>query len=98
MMHRNSVVENPDNTSPVKRVTHDSSPSYPLLHELVAVNPNGTLAPLSLIQSMYYGSAFDKLVHKLSRVHYEAEQLEKSLGTRLLLHPSMICLLIYFVQ
>ena len=88
IVHRDNVIENPEHPSPAKRaVTDDSSPpSYPLLHELVAINPDGTLAPLSLIQRIYYGSAFDKLVHKLERVHYEAEQLENKLSTHSLTH------------
>ena len=83
MMHRNSVINHPENASPDKgkSYTHNSLPSYPLLHELVALNPDGTLAPLSLLQRIYYGSAFNKLVHKLERVHLESDQLESLLGT-----------------
>jgi hypothetical protein len=83
MIHRNSVINHPENASPDKgkSYTHNSLPSYPLLHELVALNPDGTLAPLSLLQRIYYGSAFNKLVHKLERVHLESDQLESLLGT-----------------
>ncbi len=82
---RSIAIEDSDNNSSVNRMSN-SSHSYPLLHELVALNPDGTLAPLSFLQRIYYGSAFNKLVHKLERVHLESDQLESLLGTHSLTH------------
>jgi hypothetical protein len=76
---RSIAIDDSENNSSVNRMSN-SSHSYPLLHELVALNPDGTLAPLSLLQRIYYGSAFNKLVHKLERVHLESDQLESLLG------------------
>ena len=49
--------------------------SFSLLRKLVTLNPDGTLAPLSLIHRLIYGDAFNKLVHNLKQIRLESKKL-----------------------
>ncbi len=58
------------------RQTASNEEPFSLLRKLVKLNPDGTLAPLSLLHRLMYGDAFNKLVCKIKKIRRESIRLK----------------------
>jgi hypothetical protein len=66
-----------DVESTAARQAASNQETFSLLRKLVKLNPDGTLAPLSLLHRLRYGDAFNKLVCKVKKIRAESAKLRE---------------------